>query len=88
MKKNNFYFSNEKTLTSFLQDFHLEDYNNLTFGEEHYYHWYPNLLNDDEVFESYKKFALSYVKKATEFINNRSQKIVDILKAKYPELSN
>ena len=78
LEKNNFYFK-DKTADDFLKDFYLDDYKDFNLGEEYF-------SSRDSLKEQYKKFALDYVEKATEFINVRSEKLVEVLKGKYPEL--
>ena len=77
-EKNNFYFKDKKA-DDFLKDFYLECYKDFNLGEEYF-------SSRDSLKEQYKKFALDYVEKATEFINLRSEKLVDKLKEKYPKL--
>lgn len=78
LEKNNFYFKDKKA-DDFLKDFYLECYKDFNLGEEYF-------SSRDSLKEQYKKFALNYVEKATEFINLRSKKLMDKLKEKYPEL--
>ena len=78
LETNNFYFK-DKTAEAFLKDFYLDGYKDFNLGEEYF-------SSRDSLKEQYKKFALDYVEKATEFINLRSEKLVDKLKEKYPEL--
>ena len=86
LEKNNFYFK-DKTAEVFLEDFYLKGYDDFKLGNEvHYYHRYKNLFSDDSLKEQYKKFALDYVEKATKLINARSERLVEVLKEKYPEL--
>ena len=79
LEKNNFYFTKDKTVDDFLKDFYLECYKDFNLGEEYF-------SSRDSLKEQYKKFALNYVEKATEFINTRSEELVEVLKGKYPEL--
>lgn len=78
LETNNFYFKDKKA-DDFLEDFYLDGYKDFNLGEEYF-------SSRDSLKEQYKKFALDYVEKATEFINLRSEKLVDKLKEKYPEL--
>ena len=86
VKENDFYFTKTKTVRQFLTDFYLNDYEDFNLMGEHYYHWYNNLFSDDSSRKSYKEFALNYVAQATKLINKRSEKLVEVLKEKYPEL--
>ena len=87
LETNNFYFTKNKKADDFLKDFYLGCYSNFNLGNGvHYYHWYKNLFSDDSLKEQYKKFALDYVEKAKKLINSRSEKLVEVLKEKYPEL--
>ena len=82
IKLDKLYFKN-KTFEQFLNDFYLNEYELLTIEGMHYYHWYPQLLSNEKVFDEYKSFALKYVSQASKFIELRSKKIKNILKNNY-----
>lgn len=79
--KNDFYFK-DKSFDDFLKDFYLhsEDYTYKTFKlkDEHFAYWEVNEHNQDR----YVDFSLDYIAKATELINKRSLKLVEVLKTK------
>ena len=87
LNKNDFFFDAKMDFDTFLKIFHLEDYKALSFNHisgEKLVHWWSKNLTAAE----YKKFAFDYIAKATELINKRSLKLVEVLKTKYPELKN
>lgn len=80
IKHNDFFFSKIKDIDDFLSKFYMDDYKDFNL-ERHFSHWDRNITT-----EQYKQFAFSYIQKATELINKRSEKLVEVLKEKYPEL--
>lgn len=85
---NNDFFSKFKSADEFCSFFFMDDYLNLDFK-----HPNPSVLcgfyKYSEKFVSkgqYKDFVSQYIAKATELIDRRSLKLVEVLKTKYPEL--
>lgn len=87
LQVNKFYFSKSKRFDSFISDFYLEDYESIRFAKpNNYYHWNKTMFSDDIHKIDYRNFAIEYISKSTDFISNRSTKIIKILKDYYPEL--
>ena len=89
-KLNSDFFKKYADIKQFCQQFYLADYLQIDYN-------HPKTLNEKKCYwysfislgiteEEYKKFAFGYITKATELINKRSKKIIEILKIKYPEL--
>jgi len=89
-KLNKDFFNKYADIKQFCQQFYLTEYLQLDYK-------HPKTLNNKKCCwktfyslgiteDDYKNFAFGYIAKATELINNRSLRIVEILKTKYPEL--
>ena len=79
IKANNFYFTKDKTIADFFEDFYLQDYNTYELEGEHYYHWYTNLFNNCVIQQSYVNFSLEYITNAKKLIEARSVLLVNHL---------
>ena len=79
IQANNFYFTKDKTIADFFEDFYLQDYSTYELEGEHYYHWYPNLFNNSEIQQSYVNFSLKYITNAKKLIEARSVLLVNRL---------
>ncbi len=79
---NNFFFYN-KDFNMFCELFDLPKEFKLSNNDCHYVHW---ILNNENSL-SYKNFALDYVEKSKELIQNRSKIMLDKLLNKYPILN-
>jgi len=89
LNENRHFFNIEMDFKKFIDIFYLKDYfeNSNIVSYNHITnkiaHWWTNELTEDE----YKKFAFGYIAKATELINKRSIKLVEVLKENYKELT-
>ncbi|MBR0100347.1 MAG: hypothetical protein IJP90_11630 [Treponema sp.] len=82
LNENRHFFNIEMDFKKFIDIFYLKDYfeNSNIVSYNHITnkiaHWWTNELTEYE----YKKFAFGYIAKATELINKRSIKLVEVLK--------
>ena len=90
--KNVDFFNHFSNIQKFCEVFHLSEYLTVNFNHPRTndnkkcnYRAFYSLGIDTK---TYKKFAFGYIAKATELINKRSLKLVEVLKTKYPELKN
>lgn len=79
MEENDFFFSKVNDIDDFLSKFYMDDYKNFCL-KEHFAHWYIRENMADKFKTEYIEFSLDYIQKATELINKRSKKLVEILK--------
>jgi hypothetical protein len=85
MKNENALYFGNKNFDSFLHDFYLEDYADINYNhpDEKNGIFYAHYVCPRSIdVEKYKKFAFGYIAKATELINKRSLKLVEVLKTK------
>lgn len=76
VEKNSFFFDNCQNINHFLSYFDLGDYTDFVLGQNHFAHW---MLSESTI-EEYRKFAINYVKKASNKIENRTERIIEKLK--------
>lgn len=82
-EENDFFFSKINNIYDFLDKFYLEDYLTVEYNHPSDYVCGRHRFSEKIISkEQYKQFAFSYIQKATDLINKRSAKLVDVLKEK------